>query len=50
VEPGHEVAELRNFIFILLLMVALFYFERFKYDDCKKVGHSTLYCVLKLGN
>lgn len=24
--------------------------EAYKFRDCKKVGHSTLYCIMKLGD
>lgn len=26
------------------------WWEIYKYHDCKKVGHSGLYCVVKIGN
>ena len=38
---------------VLVLIVALLgvaiWWEVYKYQDCKMVGHSTLYCIGKLG-
>lgn len=36
-------------LFILLALVVIGVSIKFRYGECKKVGHSTLYCVLDLG-
>lgn len=40
--------------FTILLFIGIFacgiWFEVFKYKDCKKVGHSKLYCILKINS
>lgn len=36
--------------FVLLIGVVILAWPIYKYKDCKKVGHSTLYCVLDIGN
>ena len=36
-------------ILVALVVSALFFIERYKFNDCKKVGHTTLYCIFKLG-
>lgn len=35
-------------ILIVVMVYALFYFATYKYRDCKKVGHTTLYCLMDL--
>ena len=32
-------------VLIVLLFGALIKWEIYKYNDCKKVGHSTIYCL-----
>jgi hypothetical protein len=38
---------------LLLLIVGIFglaiWWQVYKFHDCKKVGHSTLYCVMDFG-
>lgn len=34
---------------LLVAFVAIGVSIKFRYGECKKVGHSTLYCVLDLG-
>lgn len=37
-------------IFAVILILALIvWYNVFRYGDCKRVGHSTLYCVLDIG-
>lgn len=40
-------------ILIIAMPVALLFLcyscEKWKYEECKKVGHGTLYCVIKIG-
>ena len=43
------IAGLGILIIILLLGGALLCWPIYKYKDCKRVGHSTLYCVLDFG-
>ena len=31
-----------------LIAIAVFW-QRFKYEECKRVGHSTTYCMLAVG-
>lgn len=33
----------------LLLLVIGIWWQVYKYHDCKKVGHTTMYCVLDIG-
>lgn len=36
-------------LFILVPMIVITCFiERYKYHDCKKVGHSTMYCIFNI--
>lgn len=37
------------FIIIIIMLYGMFKFEQYKFNDCKKVGHATTYCILKLG-
>jgi len=37
-------------IFFIILLSISIWWKIYKYHDCKKVGHSTLYCVLDIGN
>lgn len=34
--------------FIIALLVMSVGFSIYKFNDCKRVGHSTLYCILDL--
>ncbi len=35
---------------IIIVLVTIGYFiETYKFKDCKKVGHSTMYCILSIG-
>jgi len=36
-------------LFVMALIGFQCWWVRYKYQDCKRVGHSTLYCVLDLG-
>lgn len=37
-------------ILIFIFLIGLgFFIEIYKYQDCKKVGHSSLYCFLNAG-
>jgi hypothetical protein len=35
-------------ISLILIITLAFYFTVYMYKDCKKVGHTTLYCLLNL--
>lgn len=38
------------YCFILIsLIIAAIVWEVYKYKDCKKVGHSTIYCIFAKG-
>lgn len=37
-------------LIVLLILWAGFSIEKYKYDDCKKVGHGTFYCLMKIGS
>lgn len=41
--------KIATFICMLLLCLAIYGCESYKFKDCKNVGHSTGYCVLKIG-
>ena len=34
---------------IILVLSFSIWLQLYKFKDCKKVGHSTTYCVLKIG-
>lgn len=36
-------------IVIIAIFYGIFKFEQYKYNDCKKVGHGTFYCIFKIG-
>lgn len=44
---------MKDIVFSLMLIFVIVcgyvWYVKFIYDDCIKVGHSTLYCILKLG-
>lgn len=40
------ISALLGVAFLALVFTPVFLWERYKYRDCKKVGHSTVYCVL----
>lgn len=35
--------------FVVGLLALAVWWQRYQYKDCKNVGHSTLYCVMKIG-
>lgn len=35
---------------VLGIIYGIFSWERFKYGECKKVGHGTAYCILKINS
>jgi hypothetical protein len=37
-------------VFIVALFAMAYSCESWKYKECRKVGHSTLYCVSKIGS
>jgi hypothetical protein len=37
------------FFFMVFLLFIVYKWQSFKYHECKKVGHSTLYCVMDIG-
>lgn len=43
---------LKNFgamALIFLIVYGFYAWEKMRYDDCRKVGHRTLYCLSNLG-
>lgn len=42
--------ELMVYLIIFIIIATTgFFIERYKYQDCKKVGHTALYCFLNMG-
>jgi len=42
----------QNIAVVAIIVVVLFIgfeIEKYKFTDCKKVGHTTLYCIFNLG-
>jgi len=37
------------FLFIIAVFGLSIWWQVYAYQDCKAVGHSTLYCVLRIG-
>lgn len=37
-------------VLFLIFAVLCVCFEMYKFHDCKKIGHGTLYCVMKIGD
>ncbi len=37
-----------SLVVIFVLSTIGFFIEYYKYSDCKKVGHTSLYCVLNM--
>jgi len=35
-------------IFIIICILFAFWWIPYSYKDCKKVGHSTTYCIIKI--
>lgn len=35
-------------ILAIIILIAAIYFIHYKFTDCKKVGHTTLYCLMDL--
>lgn len=35
-------------IILVLGLIGAYFSEIYKYEDCKKVGHKTLYCILDI--
>ena len=46
-KKDHEMTFYLSFLAIVL--VTLYFIERYRYQDCKRVGHETLYCILNMG-
>lgn len=45
-----ELFKLFGIIFILLTLIgSCVAWKVYEYKDCKKVGHSTFYCFMKMG-
>lgn len=38
------------FLFVAVLIVGAVWWTKYKFDDCRMVGHSWVYCVGKLGS
>lgn len=36
-------------VILAVVLLSSFFIEKYQYDDCKAVGHSTMYCILKIG-
>lgn len=36
-------------VFFVIFFVIFFVWEKYNYDDCRKVGHSFMYCLMKIG-
>jgi len=43
-------ANLLLILFFVLTMIIAFWYQSYKFEDCKKVGHSTMYCVFDIGH
>lgn len=35
---------------IIGIIVSVWWLSTYKFKDCKKVGHSTFYCIMDMGN
>ncbi len=33
---------------LTIALITTLFIEKYKYDDCKKVGHATMYCVFNM--
>jgi hypothetical protein len=38
-----------NILFAIIILSLIFWWQIYRYQDCKSVGHSKLYCVLSIG-
>lgn len=36
--------------FLTLILYGVYSWKKFEYDECRSVGHSTLYCVAKIAD
>lgn len=45
----NRTKELAVSLIVLILLVLMMWWPIYKYHDCRKVGHSILYCVVDIG-
>lgn len=36
-------------VFVALLVYAIMAWQVYRYKDCRRVGHTTMYCILTIG-
>lgn len=49
VKTGYTLCTILLIIVVLLIIPFQIWWQFYRYHDCKKVGHTTLYCILSIG-
>ncbi len=44
----HVLKFIGGIVLIIIILTSAIYFMHYKFTDCKKVGHTTLYCLMDL--